>query len=108
MEVIPLSWDRARIQIDTLGTRASQLPAAASFDIAAFPEGVRHPAEGFSVHEGTEISFILDSEFEVETRDCTSIVPGNSLVIIPVGEPHVTRANKAGRVADFPFTEVQE
>lgn len=108
MEIIPLKWDDVNVQIEALGEHLTGGKASASYGMASFPAGIRHPAEGFSAHEGTEISFILDGEFDVETPEGTVTVAKNSLVVIPAGEPHATRATAPGRVAYFLITEIQE
>tara|TARA_A100001391_G_scaffold137333_1_gene95922 strand:- start:312 stop:638 length:327 start_codon:yes stop_codon:yes gene_type:complete len=108
MKILPITWDDVSVQIETLGVSQSDGPTSTSYGIASFPPGVRHPAEGFSAHEGTEISFILDGEFDVETPDGTVTVGKDHLVVIPAGEPHATIAKAHGRVAFFLISEVQE
>src|SRR3546814_19721863 len=75
--------------------------------MAAFPVGVRHPAEGFSAHAATELSFILDGEFDVETPEGVLHVGRDSLVVIPAGEPNATLTLPAGRVVEFLAAEQQ-
>lgn len=108
MQIIPMRWEDAGVQIETLGEMATSGRTSAAYGMASFPVGVRHPAEGFSAHEGTEISFILDGEFDVETPGGVIRVTRDHLVIIPAGEPHATLTRAAGRVAYFLVTEEQE
>jgi mannose-6-phosphate isomerase-like protein (cupin superfamily) len=108
MQIIPLKWDEAKVQIETLGQQMSGGKTATSYGMASFPVGIRHPQTGFSAHDGIEVSFILDGAFDVETPHGTVSVPKDSLVVIPAGEPHATRATAAGRVAYFLITEIQE
>jgi mannose-6-phosphate isomerase-like protein (cupin superfamily) len=108
MQIIPMTWDDAVVQIETLGEKVSSGRTTTSYGMAAFPAGVRHPAEGFSAHAGTEISFILDGDFDVETPEGTVRIGPDSLVVIPAGEPHATLALSAGRVVYFLVAEEQE
>ncbi|MGQ3081020.1 MAG: cupin domain-containing protein [Allorhizobium sp.] len=108
MKIIPYAWDDAGVQIEGLGEHLTQGSTASSFGIASFPAGQRHPQEGHSIHEGTEISFILDGEFDVETPDGVVTVAKDHLVVIPAGEPHATVARQSGRVAFFLINEIQE
>jgi len=108
MQIIPMRWADAGVQIENLGERSWQRPTATTYGMASFPEGVRHPAEGYSIHAGTEISFILDGEFDVETPDGVTRVTRDHLVVIPAGQPHATLTRAAGRVAYFLVTEEQE
>lgn len=108
MEIIPLKWDDANVQIEELGRRYSPGKTAAIYGMASFPAGIRHPQQGYSTHEGVEISFILDGAFEVETPDGTLSVAKDHLVVIPAGEPHATRATVPGRVAYFLINDIQE
>lgn len=108
MQITPLKWDDANVQIENLGEQLTHGRTTTTYGMASFPIGVRHPEEGFSTHEGTEISFIIDGEFIVETPEGNSTVTKDSLVVIPAGEPHATLTTKAGRVAYFLINEVQE
>lgn len=108
MEIIPIKWDDANVQIEELGRRYSPGKSETSYGMASFPVGVRHPQQGYSAHEGVEISFILDGVFEVETPDGTVSVAKDNLVVIPAGEPHATRATAPGRVAYFLINDIQE
>lgn len=108
MQIIPMQWDDAVVQIENLGEKITSGRTTNSFGMAAFPAGVRHPVEGFSAHAGTEISFILDGEFDVETPEGTTRVGRDSLVIIPAGDPHATLTLSAGRVVYFLVAEEQE
>ena len=108
MKIIPIQWDDVNVQIATLGESLSGGPTSTSYGIASFPPGLRHPTEGYSAHDGTEISFILDGDFDVETPDGTTTVGKDHLVVIPAGEPHATVAKTIGRVAFFLISEVQE
>lgn len=108
MEVIPFSWDDANVQIETLGVHLADGRTTSSFGIASFPAGRRHPEDGHSIHEGTEISFILDGEFDVETADGVVTVAKDHLIVIPAGKPHATVARQSGRVAFFLINEIQE
>lgn len=108
MQILPFKWDDINVQIENLGEQFANGPTSTTFGIASFPAGVRHPQEGFSAHDGIEISFILSGEFDVETPDGTVNISEDSLVVIPAGEPHATRATAAGRVAYFLINEIQE
>lgn len=108
MEIIPLKWDDVNVQIETLGEQLTKGKTTTTYGMASFPVGIRHPQEGFSAHEGIEVSFILDGEFDVETPDGIASVSKDSLVVIPAGEPHATRATARGRVAYFLINEIQE
>lgn len=108
MEIIPITWDDANVQIDLLGEHLTRGRTASSYGIASFPAGKRHPEEGYSAHEGTEVSFILEGEFDVETADGVVTVAKDHLVVIPAGKPHATVARRPGRVAYFIITEFQE
>ena len=108
MQIIPMSWDDAVVQIENLGETTTAGRTTTTYGMAAFPAGVRHPAEGFSAHAATEISFILDGEFDVETPDGAVRVVRDSLVVIPAGEPHATLTLAAGRVVYFLVAEEQE
>lgn len=108
MQIIPMQWGDAVVQIENLGETVSSGRVTTTYGMAAFPVGVRHPAEGYSAHAGTEISFILDGEFDVETPEGTTRVGRDSLVVIPAGEPHATLTLSAGRVAYFLVAEEQE
>lgn len=108
MKIIPFSWDDTNVQIEALGEHFADGRTMSSFGIASFPAGRRHPEEGQSIHEGTEVSFILDAEFDVETADCVVTVGKDHLVVIPAGEPHATLARQSGRVAYFLINEIQE
>ena len=108
MKILPIQWDDVDVQIETLGESMSEKPTSTSYGIASFPPGLRHPAEGYSKHEGIEVSFILDGEFDVETPDGTITVGKDHLVVIPAGEPHATVSKASGRVAFFLISEVQE
>lgn len=108
MEIIPFTWDDANVQIESLGEQLTRGKSASSYGIASFPAGKRHPEEGYSVHEGTEISFILEGEFDVETADGIVTVAKDNLVVIPPREPHATVARRPGRVAYFLINELQE
>jgi mannose-6-phosphate isomerase-like protein (cupin superfamily) len=108
VQIIPMQWDDAVVQIENLGETVSSGRVTTTYGMAAFPVGVRHPAEGYSAHAGTEISFILDGEFDVETPEGTTRVGRDSLVVIPAGEPHATLTLSAGRVAYFLVAEEQE
>src|SRR3546814_3053583 len=88
MRIIPMQWDDAVVQIENLGEKIASGRVTTTYGMAAFPVGVRHPAEGFSAHAATEISFILDGEFDVETPEGVLHVGRDSLVVIPAGEPH--------------------
>jgi mannose-6-phosphate isomerase-like protein (cupin superfamily) len=108
MQIIPMQWDDAVVQVENLGEKITAGRTTSTYGMAAFPAGVRHPAEGFSAHAGTEISFILDGEFDVETPEGTIRVGRDSLVVIPAGEPHATLTLSAGRVVYFLVAEEQE
>ncbi|MDR7058752.1 MULTISPECIES: cupin domain-containing protein [unclassified Sphingopyxis] len=108
MEIIPLNWDDANVRIEELGQRHSSGKSTALYGMASFPAGIRHPEQGYSAHEGVEISFILDGVFEVETPDGIISVAKDHLVVIPAGEPHATRATASGRVAYFLINDIQE
>lgn len=108
MQIIPMQWDDAVVQIENLGEKITSGRTTNTFGMAAFPAGVRHPAEGFSAHAGTEISFILAGEFDVETPGGTTRVGADNLVVIPAGEPHATLTLSAGRVVYFLVAEEQE
>jgi mannose-6-phosphate isomerase-like protein (cupin superfamily) len=108
MQILPINWDDLNVQIEGLGEQLTKGPTSTTYGIASFPAGIRHPEAGFSTHEGIEISFILSGEFDVETPGGTVTMSENSLVVIPAGEPHATRATKAGRVAYFLINEIQE
>ena len=108
MEIIPLKWDDINVQIESLGERMSRGKTKTVFGMASFPAGVRHPAEGYSAHEGTEVSFIIEGEFDVETPDGKVAVSRDSLVVIPAGEPHATFSRLPGRVIYFLMNEIQE
>jgi len=108
VKIIPFTWDDANVQIEALGEHLAGGGTASSFGIASFPAGRRHPAHGHSIHEGTEISFILGGEFDVETADGVAAVAKDHVVVIPAGEPHATTARQAGRVAYFLINEIQE
>ena len=97
MEIIPLKWDDVSVRIESLGEQLTKGRTTTTYGIASFPVGVRHPEAGFSAHEGIEVSFILEGAFDVETPDGTVAVSKDSLVVIPVGEPHATRASAPGR-----------
>ena len=108
MQIRPFTWDEAALQIESLGEQAFGCPVSTSFGIANFPAGVRQPPEGFAAHDGMEISFILEGEFEVETPAGMTVVGKNSLVTIPAGEPHATMTITPGRVVYFLITENKE
>jgi mannose-6-phosphate isomerase-like protein (cupin superfamily) len=108
MQIIPMRWEDAGVQIETLGESITRGRAHTAYGMASFPAGVRHPEAGYSTHEGTEISFILDGELDVETPDGVTRVTRDHLVVIPAGEPHATYVRTAGRVAYFLITEEQE
>ncbi len=101
MQITPLKWDDAALQIESLGELTVGSGGQSSFGMASFPVGIRQPAEGFVSHEQTEVSFILDGEFHIETPTGTTVVPPNSLVVIPAGEQHASVAVKHGRVVYF-------
>jgi mannose-6-phosphate isomerase-like protein (cupin superfamily) len=108
VEIIPLKWDDLNVKIENLGAQLTEGKTSTTYGIASFPAGVRHPQEGYSAHEGIEVSFILEGEFEVETPLGVVSVSRDSLVVIPAGEPHATRATASGRVAYFLINEIQE
>ncbi len=108
MQVIPFKWDDSVVQIDALGEQSSSKRTSTSYGIASFPAGIRHPQDGYAAHEGTEVSFILDGLFDVETPDGVVTVTKDNLVIIPAGEPHATLARSPGRVVYFLINEIQE
>lgn len=108
MQVIPLRWDDVGPQIDTLGEQTASGPVTVTYGIASFPTDVRHPEAGFSVHAGTEISFILDGVFDIETPDGTVRVTRDNLLVVPAGEPHSTTVIAAGRIAYFLLADVQK
>ena len=108
MEIIPLKWDDVNVQIESLGEQFTHGKTSTTYGMASFPVGIRHPQEGYSAHEGIEVSFILDGEFDVETPDGVVSVSKDSLVVIPAGEPHATLARAPGRVAYFLINEIQE
>ena len=108
MQIHPFTWDEAQLQIENLGEQAFGSPVTTTFGMASFPAGVRQPAEGFVSHDGMEVSFILDGEFEVETPRGTVTVNKDSLVTIPAGEPHATKTITPGRVVYFLITENKE
>lgn len=108
MQILPIKWDETALQIENLGEEMFGHPVSTTYGIASFPAGVRQPAEGFVTHEGAEISFILEGEFEVETPAGITTVKKNSLVTIPAGEPHATKTITPGRVVYFLITENKE
>lgn len=108
MQIIPMQWDDAVVQVENLGEKITSGRTTSTYGMAAFPAGVRHPVEGFSAHAATEISFILEGSFEVETPGGTTRVERDSLVVIPAGEPHATLTLSAGRVVYFLVAEDQE
>lgn len=108
MNILPITWDKAALQIENLGEESFGAPVSSTYGIASFPAGVRQPAEGYAAHDGMEISFILEGEFEVETPTGTVVVGKDSLVTIPAGEPHATKTITPGRVVYFLITENKE
>lgn len=108
MQVIPLEWSRSASAINELGRCSESKAVIISYGAASFAEGARHPEEGFSTHDGIEVSFILEGEFEIETPAGTVSVAADSLVIIPAGEAHATRTIAYGRVAYVLLTEKSE
>lgn len=108
MEIIPLKWDDTTVRIENLGEQLTEGKTKTTYGVASFPAGIRHPESGFSAHEGSEVSFILEGEFDIETPDGVLSVTKDNLVVIPPGEPHATRATLPGRVVYFLIGEIQE
>lgn len=108
MQVLPMHWADALLQVETLGRAATAGPANIAFGIATLPQGTRHPAEDYTAHAGTEISFVLSGEFDIETPDGVTRVSHDHVIVLPAGSPHATRVRQAGRVAYFLVTEEQD
>ncbi|MCF8475088.1 MAG: cupin domain-containing protein [Emcibacter sp.] len=73
-------------------------PADLVVGIAGFPEGLRHPPEGMSVHEQDEISIILDGGFFIETIEGKHECKTGDVIHIPAGEAHASTAFGYGKV----------
>ncbi|MFQ6117029.1 MAG: cupin domain-containing protein [Candidatus Bipolaricaulia bacterium] len=62
---------------------------ALSAGVFQFKPGQRVPEEGFTAHEGTEVSLVLSGEVTLGLEDQSErTVRGGELVIIPRGVPH--------------------
>jgi len=77
-------------QLQTLFELAPDVVAG----VFVFRPGQRTPEEGFSAHDGTEISIVLSGEVQLVLKDGQEHhVRAGDIVMIPKGIPHYSRNN---------------
>ena len=59
---------------------------------ANFPAGARIPEEGFSAHEGFEVSLMIEGELDVFADGVTTRLKAGDLVNLSPGEKHHSTA----------------
>lgn len=98
MQIEKIQWKDGVKDVQLLATLNGVKEAKLDVGIVTFPQGTRIPEEGFSVHQQTEVAFIVDGVFELYTPDDTTRVGADELVIIPAGQPHANLALTDARV----------
>lgn len=67
--------------------------------------GERVPEEGWTSHDGDELSVVLDGEVTLVTRDAEYTVPAGTLSVIPSGVEHYSR-NESDSPTKLVYTAV--
>lgn len=98
MDIQRIDWQDGELDVRTLVSLVGKDAAVLQVGIATFPPGIRSPAEGLTAHEHTEVSVILEGEFQVELADGPRSVRKDDLVVIPAGEGHASTALTNARV----------
>jgi len=92
VEIYQLDSDTGGFEVSSFLHLAARRSGAVEVGSAHFPKHMRHPAEGFSVHDQTEISLVLTGGFSLETPQARRQVHAGEVVVIPAGMPHASTA----------------
>ena len=86
------------INVETLLELTPLRGGQASFGVAEFAAGSRHPARGMSSHERHEITYIIEGEMQLTTENrCITARPGQVVWLDPE-EAHATTSIDDGKV----------
>lgn len=91
MKIIPFEWKDGETAIDYLHQHLSGADTKVDLGVVTFPADQRYPAEGFSAHEGTEISIILDGSFDLLGPDSSVEIAKGCMLILPPGREHAVQ-----------------
>ncbi|MEM1967763.1 MAG: cupin domain-containing protein [Nitrososphaerota archaeon] len=89
MEKLALAWPDPE-GVKELGTFLLPSGERVILGTARFPQGRLIPERGFSLHQGSELSLLLEGslEVEVEGRETGDIIRAGEVTFIPAGVPH--------------------